>query len=473
MNILILNPPQRDNIIMVKEGRCMQRKGAWGYIMSPITIVTMGTLLRNNGHIVTIKDCPASGTSFSEMLASIALIAPDIVYINTSTPTIDDDIYAAKCIKKQNNHSAIIVLFGIHPSCQYPTLLTENCVDFCIIGEPEYTALDLAASIKLKSNLNSVAGIAFLDNSEKLVVTTAREPIINMDNLPMPDWSFIDTGNYRLPLNNEKFLLVNTNRGCPYRCTFCNAYVYYGRTPRRRSVATIIQELKNNVELFGITNFMFWAEEFILDKKFVLELCHAIINAGLSIKWVCNSRVDAVDPETMTAIRRAGCWNIAFGIESGNQSILNMINKKITLDQIRHAVSIAKNAGLQVTGHVIIGFPNETRETISNTEQFVKSLALDFVQYYCAIPYPGTQLYTDAINNNWLTTTDWRQFEHNISVLNYPQIKAKEIMKIRRQLMLKWYLSPKKVINTLINNISQPSDLFAFISKIPGFLRWI
>lgn len=452
----------------------MQRKGAWGYIMAPVTMVTMATLLRHCGHTVKVMDCPAEGISFSAMLASVCQISPDIIFINTSTPTIDDDLNAAQRIKQECPDPTVTALFGIHPSCRYAEMLQpENGADFCIIGEPEITARDLAEAINTGAAPHSVAGIAFLDTSGKLAVTNPREMIANLDDLPVPDWSLIDTDNYRLPLNNEKFLLINTNRGCPYRCTFCNACVYYGRTPRRRSVGHIMSEITNNVEQFGVNNFMFWAEEFILEKNFVLELCGAIINSGLSIRWVCNSRVDAVDSSILAAIRKAGCWNIAFGIESGVQKILDYVNKGITTEQIRNAVTLAKQAGLQVTGHVIIGFPSDTRETIAATKRFINSLDLDFVQYYCAMPYPGTALYNDALDNSWLTTSDWKQWEHNRSVLSYPQLSAAEIIKLRRKMMLRWYFTPKRIINTVRTHIKRPSDLWTLLSKLGGFIRWM
>ncbi len=452
----------------------MQRKGAWGYIMSPVTMVTMATLVRTGGHDVTVLDCPATGDSFSDMLATVARIKPDIVFINTSTPTINDDIYAAKQIKAVCPSPMLTVMFGIHPSSCYADILSPDAgIDFCIIGEPELIALNLAEAIADGTDISSVAGIAFLDAIGRLVVTTPQYLLHDLDALPIPDWSLVDIYNYRLPLNNEPFLLVNTNRGCPFHCTFCNAYVYYGRKPRRRSVEHIMMELSRNVEQFGVRNFMFWAEEFILDRDFVIELCEAIALAGLNIHWVCNSRVDAVDETVLSAIRRAGCWNIAFGIESGNQHVLDLINKQITLAQCTRAVSLAKLAGLQVTGHIIIGFPHDTSETIIATERFVNELDLDFVQYYCAIPYPGTALYKDAVKHGWLTTDEWEQWEHNRSVLSYENLTSEEIIRSRRRMMLRWYFTPKRVINTMKNHIKRPSDLLAFLSHLVGFIRWM
>lgn len=474
MHCLFVNPPRLDSVPMAKEGRCMQRKGAWGYIMSPVTMVTMATLVQSRGHSVSILDCAATGETFESMLAKVAGMEPEIVFINTATPTIRDDIQAARLIKNQGTPSLKTVMFGLHPTSCYADLLqADSGIDICILGEPEETALNLVEAVSQNTGLKAVDGIAFLDDGRSLVRNRLRAEIAELDTLPVPDWSLVDIGNYRLPLSNEPFLLVNTNRGCPFSCSFCNAHLYYGHTPRRHSIGHIMDELCSNVRRFGVRNFMFWAEEFTLDRSFVLELCDAIVRAGLNIRWVCNSRVDAVDSVLLAALKQAGCWNIAFGIESGNQKILDSINKQITLEQITHAVALAKQAGLQVTGHVIVGFPQDTRDTIAATERFINSLELDFVQYYCAIPYPGTKLYQDALANGWLTADDWERWEHNRSVLSYGQLTAAEIMQLRRRLMLRWYFSPKRIVNTMKNHIKKPSDLIALLSSLRGFIRWM
>jgi radical SAM superfamily enzyme YgiQ (UPF0313 family) len=216
-----------------------------------------------------------------------------------------------------------------------------------------------------------------------------------------------------------------------------------------------------------------WAEEFILDKDSVLELCAALVKSGLNIKWACNSRVDAVDETTLAALKRAGCWNIAFGIESGNQEILNHINKQTTLEMIRRAIELSHKAGLLVTGHVIIGFPKDTVETMKETERFVTSLDLDFVQYYCAIPYPGTQLYEDALRNRWLASSDWKRWEHNYSVLDYDSLKSSQVMRMRRSMMRRFYFNTRNIVRTLKEQVKRPSDVVSILSRLKGFIGWM
>jgi len=183
--------------------------------------------------------------------------------------------------------------------------------------------------------------------------------------------------------------------------------------------------------------------------------------------------VDAVDAEVLAALRAAGCWQIAYGIESGSQAILDAARKQITLAQVERAVALAKAAGLAVTGHVILGLPGETRETMRATEAFVDRLDLDFVQYYCAMPYPGTELHDQALRAGWLTTRDWEQWEHNRSVLDLPGLPAVEVMAARRAMLRRHYLAPRTILRTLRDHVRRPGDLWALLRRVPGFLRWM
>lgn len=474
MKILVLNPPRRDGVIMLKEGRCMQRKGAWGYVMAPVTMVTMATALRDDGHEVSVLDCPADGTSFRAMLDTVPRNAPELVFVNASTPTIDDDVLAAQRVKALGAPPPTTVLFGIHPSSRPEDALpAEGGVDACILGEPEETARAIAAGRSRGEPLDAIEGIARRGPDGRIVTGPPRAPIADLDSLPIPDWAFVDLGNYRLPLNDRRFLLVNTHRGCAHRCTFCNAHAYYGRVSRHRSVRHVLRELTQDVERFGVRDFMFWAEEFLVDPGFVHELCDAIVASGLEIRWVCNGRVDAVDAGIVRSLRRAGCWNLALGVESADPNVLLHVRKQITPEQTRHAIQLAKEGGLQVTGHVIVGFPQDTRETIAETSRFVDSLGLDFVQVYCAIPYPGTELHAEALANGWLASSDWKLWEHNRSVLNYPHLSAKEIMGLRRKMMLGWYLDPARIRATVRNHVRTPRDAWALLKRLGGFLRWM
>lgn len=450
----------------------MQREGAWGYVMAPVTLVTIATWLREDGHEVKVLDAPARRLGFEAMLAEARAWAPELVLVNTSTPSIEDDVEAARRVRAGTSRPPVTALLGIHPTVLHAELLGEG-VDCCIVGEPEVTARELAARLGRGEPVEGLPGLAWRDAAGAPRLGPPRQPLQDLDALPIPDWSLVEVGDYRLPHNDEPFLLVATNRGCANACSFCNAHVYYGRAPRQRSPAHVVRELRAGVERFGVRQYMFWAEEFVVEPGWVIALCDAIAAAGLRISWVCNSRVDAVTPEVLAALRRAGCWNVAYGIESGSQEVLDAVGKRTTVARIREAVAMTREAGLQVTGHVIIGFPEDTRASVDATRRLVDELDLDFVQFYCAMPLPGTRLRGAAEAQGWITDRAWSRLEHNFSVLDAGRLRPAEIMALRRRLMLRWYASPRRVLRILRNHVRRPRDLWALLSRVGGFLRWM
>ena len=454
----------------------MQRKGAWGYTMPPVTMVTMASLIqaKHPEFQVAVLDAAATNMSYREALEAVARNHPDLVVVNTSTPTIDDDLhFIGQLAAKHSGKGPTIAAFGIHVSVLYEELLrSQSGLNLAILGEPEWTALELAEALDTQQPLANVPGLAWLEG-EELVRSPQRPFLEDLDQLPIADWSFVSLDPYRLPFDGQRFLLLNTNRGCPYHCSFCNAHVFYGRRQRRRSVAHIMDEIRQDVERFGVRNLMFWAEEFVLDKAFVLALSQAIIDSDLDISWVCNSRVDGVSPEVLEKIHEAGCWNIAYGIESGAQSILDRSNKGISLDVTRKAVTWTKQAGLKVTGHVILGLPGESRSTMEETHRFVQSLELDYVQYYCAMPYPGSSFYEQALDAGWVQSHDWHRYEHNDCVVDYPQLAGKEIRSARTRYFLAFYFQPTILWKLARENLDSVSHAWHFARTLVDFGRWI
>jgi len=163
---------------------------------------------------------------------------------------------------------------------------------------------------------------------------------------------------------------------------------------------------------------------------------------------------------------------IGYGIESGSQTTLDSLKKGTTLEQAVNAVSWAKQAGLEVTGHCVLGYPGETESDIYKTIEFTKTLRLDFAQFYCAVPFPGSELYNLAVENKWLTTSDWTQYEQNFSVLSYSELSAERIMDLRARAYRSFYLSPRVILRTL-KRIRSWKDLKTFMKMSYDFLTWI
>lgn len=469
MKVLLINPPASNGVKIVREGRCMQRQGAWTSTWPPITLALCGGVLEKENIQVKLIDCIVKDSDSNSLKKQIAQFKPNLIILNTSTPSIESDLSMAKLAKEAFPEVKVAAL-GIHV-----TVLPEDCfnlssnLDYCIRGEPEFIVRDLTLTLGDVGNVKDILGLSYRTD-RKIIHNADREFIVNLDELPFPAWHLIDPGDYRMPFKNVPFLLVATSRGCPYKCTFCADKAFYGTKLRLKSPKRIVDELDWVKETFGVAEFLFWSESFTINNNFVMGVCEEILSRGLKISWVCNSRVDNVDLSLLRKIKEAGCWMIGYGVESGNQQVLDSVKKGTTLKQTKEAVKWAKEAGLEVTGHCVLGLPGETEETIKQTIDFTIELDLDFAQYYCAVPFPGAELYPQVLN--WINTTDWTKFEQNFSVLDLPNIKADRIMELRRYAFKKFYLRKKLILKTL-RRIKSFNQLKTFIRMSKDFLTWI
>jgi len=470
MKVYLINPPAA--IKMSREGRCMVRGSAWAMILPPFSLVSCAAVLRKNGFEVKVTDCIAEGINLSALEGEIKKYNPDLVILNTTTPSIDEDLKVVEIAKKISLKIKTGII-GIHPSSlPNKTFSLSKGLDYIIRGEPEISTKDLALVLDNNQPLSKVKGISYRIAGE-IFHNPPREFIKDLDSLPFPAWDLIDVNNYKIPFTNNPFLLILPSRGCPYQCIFCNAKVYYGEKSRLRSPQKIVKEMKLIKDKFKVEDFLFWTESFTLRKRFVMEIADEILRRGLKFRWICSSRVDNVDLELLEKMKKAGCWMIGFGIESGDQKILNDSKKGITLEQSINAVRLAKKVGMEISIHCIIGLPGETKKTALKTLSFAKSLDADYAQFYCAVPFPGSELYKMAGEKKWLSTSDWSRFNQSQSVLNTETLKAEEVMQLRKKAYFNYYLRPKQIFGTLrkIRSVSELRSLFYLVKDFLGWIR--
>ena len=471
MRVYLVNPPAVEGVGQVREGRCMQRESCWTAVWAPISLATMAKVLREHGHEVKISDCIVERLDFDQLSEIAKEFNPGLLVANVVTPAIVSDLSTADLVKRAVSDVRVAV-FGIHP-----TALPEHCfslskgLDYAVRGEPEITVAEIADALEGERSVQSVSGISYRDEGG-VVHNPARPPLENLDELAFPAWDLIDTNLYRMPFTRSRFLLVGTSRGCPYPCTFCADKAYYGTRLRLRSPRSIADELERNKRDFGVDEALFWSESFTLNRKFALAVAEELIERNLGVKWVCNSRVDHVDLELCQKLRLAGCHMIGFGVESGVQWVLDSVRKHVTLEDTRNAVAVSKKAGLDVVAHCVLGFPGETEETVRETIRFVKGLKVDFAQFYCAVPFPGSELYEEALAKGYINTDDWAMFEQNYSILDTPSLKACRVMQLRRKAYLQFYLSPHAIRSTL-KRVRSPRGFWNFLKMAFDFVRWL
>ncbi len=471
MRVLLLNPPAPEGVKLVREGRCMQRMGAWTAVWAPVSLALTGALLLEKGHEVILHDCIVEEIDTEGVVRIAGEFKPELVVVNAVTPSIDSDLGMAAHLKAVLP-SLHVTAFGIHVTVKDKESLEKFPeLDSVIRGEPETAAAELAESLSKGGGLGSVKGITFRENG-KIVRNAERPPLESLDELPFPAWQLIRRDLYRMPFSNKEFLLVPTGRGCPHKCRFCADPAFYGHKLIIRTPSRVVDEMEWVKKEFGIEDFLFWSESFTLNPKYAQQVAEEMIRRNTGFRWVCNSRVDNVNEEMLRKFKQAGCWMIGYGIEVGSQRILDLMNKRTTLDQARNAVEMARKAGLEVTGHCVVGYPGETREEIIKTIEFAKELDLDFAQFYCVVPFPGSELYEQAIANGWIINHDWTQFEQNFSVITTEQLSADEVMALRRKAYKSFYLRPRMVWKTL-KRVRSYKEFSFFVKMAKEFVTWV
>jgi len=449
----------------------MQKEGVWTTVWPPISLCTIGAVLREAGFEVRINDCPSESIGREGLKELISVYQPDLLVSNSSTPSIKYDV-EIPALAKLVHPVVKTALFGIHAGVMPDEVFAMSPeLDFIIRGEPELSALELAMNLDKDERFKETPGISARLNG-KIEHFPPRQFYPNLDELPFPAWDLVNLNHYALPFTGKRFVMVMSSRGCPYDCTFCVAQSYYGKKIRMRSAKRILDEVEYSQREFDIYDFFFWSESFTIIKKNVHQLCDEILQRRLKIRWVCNSRVDNVDLELLQKMRRAGCWLVSFGLESGDQGILDRSKKRTTLEQARPAVRNARQAGLQIAGHFVLGLPGETEESLRKTGQFSQELDLDYAQFYCASPWPGSRFYEEAVKEGWLNTTDWNRFEQSVCVLDYPGLPAKRIMELRDRMTRAFYFRPKIIWKTL-KKIKSPLELKNFLGMVRNYLSWI
>lgn len=473
MKVLIVNPPTLSGMKFVREGRCEQRLSSFQYVMVPISLPLVGGLLEASGHTVRILDCVADNLTVEMLGREMEAFGPDLVLFNMSTVTSDSDMKVIDLLRpKTKAHFTVI---GNHATSLPDEVLGRSCLDSVIRREPERTAQDLTETLKNGKPLADVLGLSWKDGEGGIHHNGDRPFEENLDSLPFPARHLMHNALYTLPVLNEPYTLVVSSRGCPHHCIYCTAWQYYGHPVRLRSATNVVDEMEDCFKKQGIRNFTMWSDTFNQVRSFVLEFCAEIQRRGLEkqIRWMTNSRVDHVDREVLAAMKKAGCIGISYGVESGVDEILKAIHKGATTQQAREAVRLTKDAGIEVLAHVVLGLPGETKETIKKTVAFIKELDPDYAQFYCAIPFPKTELEALAREKGWITTDDYSKYELNQPILHMPSLSVEELRTARKKAYREFYLRPSYILKRL-KLVRRPKDLWMNIRQGLDFIRhWV
>jgi len=459
MNVILLNPPWPGPGIGTRSQNRIIKKRSDLYLQFPILMAYSCACLKQGGHDVVFIDAVRDGLDYEQTTEKVIQADPDIIVMETVTPSINYD-YAYMTELKEKTGARIIAT-GTHVS-YFGTQSLEECEAIDVIVKNDYDTRirDTADAIGDPEKLSSITGISFRDK-EGLHDTGACFYDPDLDRLPFPDRETVPFERYGEAFyNRTPFTNMLTSRGCPNNCNYCiTSNIMEGAQWRTRSVANVIEEIKELTGKYGVKEINFDDGTFNITRDRVMELCGELKRTGLNILWICNARVTPIDMEMLREMRSAGCKMIRYGVESADKNVLDYMGKNITLDQVRNAFRLTKKAGILALGGFMFGFPVDTRETIKKTVAFMKELKPDMIQASIPMPYPGTRMYEQVKEQGRLEFKEWEEFDMTHGPAVSPEGVTREEMKnILSRVYRTFYLRPGFILQTLLH-IRRWSDI--------------
>lgn len=438
--ILLIYPPSP---VMNREDRCQQPTKELIVIppLPPTDLMYLAAVAEQEGLEAKIVDYSQGG----DLEKDLKEFKPDYLVANVATPTFKNDISVMTIAKEICPDIVTIAKGAAFLTVAFEVMYFQKDLDIIICGEPEETLKEIVRG----NPFESIKGIYYRDDV-RVKFTGARPFIEDLDNLPFPARHLVDNNLYRRPDNNKVQAVIKVSRGCPFHCFFCLATPVSGAKVRKRSPENIVAEIRECVEKYGITNFVFWSDIFNIDKEWTLDLCQKIIDSGLKITWSANTRADTADEEMAMKMYESGCRLVSIGVESGSQEMLDKIGKKITLDDVRLTVKIFKKAGIKIYNYFVIGLPWEDEDTVEDTIDFAIELDSDFISFYTATPLPGTRFYDYAKANRLIDSDTSFSSAYFYPSVNTHYLSKDKVFELHKKAEKRFYLRPSYIFKTLI-----------------------
>ncbi len=365
----------------------------------PLGLGYIAAYLRSHGISVEIVDCTFLAQSAA--VEKIRKSNPKIIGIQSMFSMKNKSLELAK----EFRNSCELLVAGGPLATTNPELFLED-FDLVVIGEGEQTMLEIVLEAQERGNFSRINGIIYKDKETKQIERTPdRRLIEDLDSLPFPSRDLFPNQAYKKFYSKFGYATtaIMTSRGCPFSCDFCSKPIF-GDQFKWRTASNVVDEIEEVLGL-GYDRLWFADDCFTLNPKRLMSICDEIVKRGLKIDWECLSRVDTLDSEAVKKMKRAGCVRMFFGIESGNDCILALMKKQITINQARKALSLCEANDVKAGAFFIVGYPGENEETVLNTIEFASSLPLDYLSFTMPYPIPGTPLYErlngDMISSEW------------------------------------------------------------------------
>ncbi|AJF61832.1 TPA: radical SAM protein [Candidatus Woesearchaeota archaeon] len=419
-----------------------------------ISLAYVAGALQKAGHELIFLDGMASGYSLNDMAERVIKFRPDIMMFTVTTYLFHETARVIGYFREK--WPAKVIVGGQHVTLFPKETLLKKVIDIGIVGEAEKSIIEVLGKIEKKKSLKTVKGICYREN-KKIVLTEPREKIKDLDSIPFPARNLLPMSKYYSFISKYRnYTILMSSRGCTFQCTFCEQR---SGDIRYRSAKNVADEMEECYYRYKVREIDVFDPLFTINKKRVIEICMEIQKRKIRIAWSCRSRVDTIDEEMLIEMKKAGCYRIYFGIESGDEQILRNIKKFTKKQQIRKAIYLTKKHRILAFGYFMFGNPGETRQSIRNTINLAKSLPLDYAQFNRLSTLPGTTMYEELKSE--MGYDYWREYVKDRGVEHpLPRLRCgmsdKELNRWIKKAYMEFYFRPSFVLRTLSRVQSLP-----------------
>ena len=405
----------------------------------PLGMLYLAATAQKENHEVNLYDLAAGNASYESFIQEIKSVNPQILCFSIYTTNLENSTTIINNIKRLLPET-IVIVGGPHISA-LPRETISNCqpIDFEVFGEGEVTFIELIKAIQSKGDFSKIDGLCYRDGTE-IIQNKPRERLKDLDSIPFPAYELVKRFKYAYDkfAYGRKVGIAASSRGCPYNCTFCNKSVF-GNKYIRRSPQNLIDELHFQKKVLGIDELYFVDDLFVTDQKWLDRFLDLYKKSGLKLPWKCLGRVDQVEEATYVKMKEGGCFLLQFGVESGDQRILNSIRKGITVEKAKEAVRSCQRAGINAASFFILGHPGETYQSAIKTIKAAQEINADVCHFFVLVPFPGTynyQFVPDELKKNWKSIRYYHKNEYPMSLC---EIEPEELYYLEKQARYEFY----------------------------------
>lgn len=458
MKVLLINPPIIEEDVMRDFRKFERMRG----IYPPLGLLYIASTLLECGHEVKVIDCDAEDGYEEIIKETCRSFCPDVAGFYAFTWTYRKAARLAGIVKSLV--PGVTTVIGGPNATSFPKLsLQYGDFDYAVKSEGEETVKELMEAVAGKRLPENIPGLAYKVNGR--VLENENRPFIqDLNSISFPARQLVHMDRYSDIFSREKGLTTMVaSRGCPYNCSFCDRKNRMGKIWRSRSPANVIREMQQIMAEYGIREFMFFDDNFVIDRDWVFKFCRELEKAGLDVLWEIRTRVDTVDEQVLKAIKEAGCYRIRFGFESGDNAILKIMKKGITVEQSLECARLCHKVGIEMFGYFILGAPGETEETMERTIELAVEIEPHFALFSKFVPYPCTEAFQWAVDHDYIDESYWVKFlagedlDSN-PVLDQRQLPAHIVERYVDKANRRFYFRPCYIFRSL-RGIRNPKQL--------------